>query len=80
MPMIAPAPGFVGAIAFTVGTSSLKEVARITHPSTESAPVDMPSMIQRSLVVGGSLFTVSEGGILASDLTTLAKVRWIPWE
>jgi hypothetical protein len=33
--------------------------------------------IERALVVGDKLYTVSEGGILQSDLSTLAQETWM---
>ena len=36
-------------------------------------------MVQRSLVVGGSLVTVSPEGVLVSDLASLGDVSWVPF-
>jgi hypothetical protein len=57
-------PPFVGAVAFRVGESSVAEAARISHPG--SIPID------RSLVVGDRLLTVSQAGVAENDLETLA--------
>jgi uncharacterized secreted protein with C-terminal beta-propeller domain len=35
--------------------------------------------IERSLVIGGVLYVVSDGGVLASDLHSLKRVAWIPF-
>jgi hypothetical protein len=54
------------------------EVGLITHPAAEdwySEP------IRRSLITtagGTTLWTVSSGGLLASDPDTLARLAWIP--
>jgi uncharacterized secreted protein with C-terminal beta-propeller domain len=60
---------FVGAIGFRVGRSGIDELGRIRHGAT-AVP------IRRSVVVGDSLYTVSEEGVRASDLGTLADEGW----
>ncbi|HEY7175668.1 MAG TPA: beta-propeller domain-containing protein [Micromonosporaceae bacterium] len=35
--------------------------------------------ISRSLVVGGTLWTLSDAGLMANDLTDLARVAWVPF-
>jgi hypothetical protein len=60
---------FAGALALRVGRTGLKELGRIT----QEAP------IRRALVVGSRLFTLSDQGVKASDLDTLADRAWIPF-
>ena len=60
---------FVGAVAFKVGDRSVNEAARITHPG--STPID------RSVVVGDRLLTLSPVGIATNDLATLADVGFL---
>jgi uncharacterized secreted protein with C-terminal beta-propeller domain len=60
---------FAGALAVRVGRTGLKELGRIT----QEAP------IRRALVVGSRLFTLSDQGVKASDLDTLADRAWIPF-
>ncbi|HUP70173.1 MAG TPA: beta-propeller domain-containing protein [Acidimicrobiales bacterium] len=60
---------FVGAVGFTVNEREVKELGRIRHRG------DTP--IRRSLVVGDSVLTVSDGGLLASDLGSLADRSWL---
>jgi hypothetical protein len=36
-------------------------------------------MIERSVVVGDQLFTLSQAGVLASDLRSLAQRTWVPF-
>jgi hypothetical protein len=62
---------FTGAIAFRIGRSGIKVVAKIAHPA--GAP------IRRSLVVGNRLYTVSGGGVQADSLDTLTGIAWIPF-
>jgi hypothetical protein len=61
---------FVGAIGFRVGRASgIDEVGRIAHGAS-AVPV------RRSVVVGASLYTVSDEGVRANDLGTLANKGW----
>jgi hypothetical protein len=36
------------------------------------------SQIRRSLVINQTLWTLSDAGLMASDLGSLARVAWIP--
>ncbi len=64
----APAAGFVGAIGYHVDSSGIAEVGRIAHAAVDNfAPT-----IRRSIVVGQHLFTISDAGVLASDLDSLS--------
>jgi uncharacterized secreted protein with C-terminal beta-propeller domain len=45
------------------------------QPTCLSAPVG----IEEALVVGPNLFTVSDVGVLAADLTSFARVAWLPY-
>jgi len=75
--------GFAGAIAVRVARDGVEELARITHDGTEGPLSEKPELqgwrlpIRRSLVVGDRLFTVSDGGILQSDLDTLEDEAWV---
>jgi hypothetical protein len=74
----ADSPEFAGAIAFRVDRAAgISEAGRITHPlaSEES----FPDGVHRSVVVGDRLFTVSQNGVLASSLATLAAETWVPF-
>ena len=57
---------FAGAAGFGVTRTAVDERGRIAHPGAD------PSPITRTVVVGERLFTLSDRGLLASDLTTLA--------
>jgi len=75
--------GFSGAIAVRVDDNGIEELARITHSYSndpESEEIEWEGWrlpIRRSLVVGDKLLTVSDGGILQSDLDTLAEEAWV---
>ena len=73
---------------------SLTEAGRITHPvagppqqrlprdeGLDERPMVLPEItpIRRSLVVGDLLYTISDAGVKASDLDTLADVAWLPF-
>ena len=60
---------FMGAVGFTVSEQEVKELGRIRHRG------DTP--IRRSLVVNDSVLTLSEDGLLSSDLGTLADRTWL---
>ncbi|MEU7903883.1 beta-propeller domain-containing protein [Actinoplanes sp. NPDC049118] len=55
-------------------TDGIALTDRITQPTTAA----YQPMIQRSLVIGNVLWTVSESGLQASDLSTMDRVGWLP--
>lgn len=60
---------FVGAVGFTVTEGDVSELGRIRHRG------EMP--IRRSLVVGDTVMTLSEDGLLSSDLRSLQDRSWL---
>jgi Beta propeller domain len=65
--------GFVGAIGLRVDRSGITEVGRIAHDPVNGAS----PQIDRSLVIGPQLFTVSSEGVMASSLATLARQAFV---
>jgi Beta propeller domain len=66
-------PGFTGAIALTVDRSGIAEAGRVAHdPADGYVPA-----INRSIVIGDQLLTVSDGGVLASALDGFGRVGWV---
>ncbi|MFF5230469.1 beta-propeller domain-containing protein [Dactylosporangium sp. NPDC000521] len=57
-------------LVLKVGDSTITEAGAITHPGRYTA-------IRRSLIVGGTLWTLSEQGLKATDASTLAEQAWI---
>ena len=67
---------FTGAVAVDVADDgSLRERGRVSH-QPHVGPQQYAA-VSRSLVVDGTLYTLSEAGILASDLRTLADQGWL---
>lgn len=56
-----------GALALQVGDTGVKQIAMLHQPA-----------IRRSLVIGDVLWTLSDGGLQASQLSTMEKVAWLP--
>lgn len=64
-----PVPGPLGSAGSAPG-AGLPEAMPVVGATSE---------IERSLVVGSMLYTVSETGIMASDLTSFQQVAWLPY-
>jgi hypothetical protein len=71
-PTTAPSPG---CLACSGGPSSAGGTAQpaVVRPYFPS------STIERVVVVGQTIFTISEQGIMASDLTSFSQVAWLPY-
>lgn len=78
MPVAAYGVGtqFAGAIAVRVGHGGVTELGRISHPG-QAANDGSGMPIRRSLVVGNRLYTISDAGVKASSLSTLADLGWV---
>jgi Beta propeller domain len=64
--------GFAGALALRVDQSGIAEAGRVAHDRA-SGP------ITRALVIGGGLWTLSDGGVLVSALDGFAPLGWLPF-
>jgi hypothetical protein len=71
----APQPG---ALVLRIGDSGITKTGFITQPDTPNA-TGYPgySPIERSLIIGQTLWTISAAGAMASDLTTLRQQGWV---
>jgi hypothetical protein len=69
-----------GALVLRIDDSGITETEFITQPDTAN-PTGYPgySPIERSLVIGQTLWTISAAGAMASDLTTLRRQAWVPF-
>ena len=69
---------FLGAVGLNVARDTgITPIARVRHPD---GGAESGSPVRRSLVVGSALYTVSETGIMASELTTLAPRGWLAFD
>ena len=75
IPVDAPdrAGGLAGAEAFTVGTGAIAPLGRIADPPGAGAGV------QRAMVAGPALYTVSDAGVHAVRLADLSGLAWVPF-
>jgi uncharacterized secreted protein with C-terminal beta-propeller domain len=63
------------AVALHVSAAGIDELGRIIHSQARQAQLPQ---IDRSLVVGNALFTVSSAGVASNALATLAALGWAP--
>jgi hypothetical protein len=75
-PLVKPTGPKPTALALRVTDTGLTRVGTIAQPVTASRGV--PAAVRRSLVVGNVLWTVSNAGLQASDLSTLDTLGWLP--
>jgi hypothetical protein len=76
----APSPGAPrsGALVLRIGDSGITETGFITQPDTANTTgYRRYSPIERSLIIGQTLWTISAAGAMASDLTTLRQQGWV---
>jgi hypothetical protein len=65
-----------GALVLRVTDKGLSELGTVAHPDQR----DYRGMVQRSVYIDGTLWTVSLEGLQANDADTLSKQAWIPFE
>ncbi|HEY1003673.1 MAG TPA: beta-propeller domain-containing protein [Streptosporangiaceae bacterium] len=79
---VAQAPGAPrsGALVLRINDSGITETGFITQRDTANT-TGYPgySPIERSLIIGQTLWTISTAGAMASDLTTLRQQGWVPF-
>jgi len=71
---------FVGAVGFRVGRGGIAEAGRVTHTGEPSGVGGSPVAgipVQRSAVVGDTLYTVSDQGVKATSLASFADQGWV---
>ena len=75
---VAGGSAFTGAVALRARRAGLDVVGRIAHPlGAGGKSVIGAAQVERSLVAGGVLYTVSQLGVKASDLDTFADRGWL---
>jgi uncharacterized secreted protein with C-terminal beta-propeller domain len=70
-----PQHAIEGALALRVTERGFTPLGLVEH--TESASSEQSGMIRRSLVVNGVLWTVSDGALKATQLSTMESVGWL---
>jgi uncharacterized secreted protein with C-terminal beta-propeller domain len=72
---------FSGAVVVSATPNRVKQLGEIRHPNANQGDCEeceeWTAPINRSLVIGDTLFTFSEMGVLASDLDTLDDLAWM---
>jgi uncharacterized secreted protein with C-terminal beta-propeller domain len=63
---------FMGAVGYKLAREGITEVGKVQHPFEQ-----WPSQVRRSIVIGNRLFTLSDIGLKASALDTLADGAWV---
>jgi hypothetical protein len=67
----------MGAVAFTIGDDgSVVEAGRVSHQGRGSQANGWYPIV-RSIVIGDSLYTVSDAGVLRSDLSSFADEGFV---
>ena len=74
---LAPSPDGPGALVLRIDSGLIAQAGFIRQPVSSGGYWD--PAIERSLVIGNTLWTVSGAGLLASDLNTLRRQSWIPF-
>lgn len=67
-----------GAVALKIDDSGVSKLGMITHPVHKQDGYSYQPGIQRSMVIGDSVWTVSYDGVQVNDINSLAKQAWIP--
>jgi hypothetical protein len=70
-----------GALVLRIDDAGISETGFVTQPETANT-TGYPgySPIERSLIIGQTLWTISTAGARASDLTTLRQQAWVPFD
>ena len=59
-----------GVLVLRISGSSIQRLGFLNQPVND--------VIQRSLVIGQTLWTVSNSGLMGSDISTLEPTAWVP--
>jgi Beta propeller domain len=69
-----------GALVLRIADSGITETGLVSQPKIGNAHgLAWFSPMERSLIIGQTLWTLSNAGVMASDLTTLQQLTWIPF-
>ncbi|MFI6394710.1 beta-propeller domain-containing protein [Nonomuraea sp. NPDC050540] len=67
-----------GAMVMKVDQSGVTKLGMVKHPKQTQKEYSYQPGIQRAMVIGDELWTVSYEGVQVNDATTLAEKAWIP--
>ncbi len=67
-----------GVLVLRATDSTLDQVGFISQPGNPSG-YGYGQAISRSLVIGQTLWTISDAGLMANNLTDLSRVAWLPF-
>lgn len=73
IPVMSPGRGTSEALVLKVAGTSVAKAGTVRHPETER----FGNGVQRSLVVGNTLWTFSDDGARATDMATLKDAAWL---
>ena len=68
-----------GAMVLRVTDSGFTELGMVTHATAADGKRGPQGVIRRSLVIDGVLWTLSEAGLKATNMSTLDSLAWLPW-
>ena len=74
---VRPSAPAYGALALRVDDAGFTELGLVTHPAVGG--YQYASMIHRSLIIGDTLWTISDAGLAADNAATLTRLAWIPF-
>jgi uncharacterized secreted protein with C-terminal beta-propeller domain len=74
--VVQQAPPGGGALVLSVRADEVRRMGMVTQPVTTSRLVPQAT-IRRALVIGGTLWTMSDAGLQASDAATLHEQGWV---
>ena len=69
-----------GAMAMRVTDDGIEQIGTLRQPAGDGVQRGYAPGIRRSLVIGDTLWTLSEFGLQASDLSTLDQTGWVPMD
>ena len=68
-----------GVLILRVDDSGITQLGFVSQPGESSVGYAGPVGIDRALVIGQTLWTVSANGIMATGLNDLRQIAWIPF-
>ncbi len=72
--------GGSAALVLRLEHDGFAELGMITHPGAGGDGYAETGLIRRSLVIGDTLWTLSDAGLMAHDLPTAGTLAWVPFE